>query len=381
VKRVLISGALVLGGLLVAVLLAEGALRLLGVSAPIWHRPDPELGWTLRPGVSGEFTQEGRALVEVNADGRRDPGYPLAKPAGSYRIAVLGDSYSEAMQVQRDEAYWALLPAALKACDFARGKAIEVLNFGVSGYGTGQELLTLQSRAAAYRPDLVLLQFTNGNDVSDNSLAIDDNKTRPFFVAAGASLKLDRSFLEGREFRRITSWPHETMRELSDSSRVLQLLRAAKRISLVTHAQAGGVEQGMEPMVLAPPKDERWEQAWRLTERLISGIHEETRRLGARLVVFTVPYAIQVHPDRAVREALQAKLGVSDLFYPDRRVEALAQRAGIDAVALAPQMQRLADQREAFFHGFPESGMGRGHWNPDGHRVAAEIIAKRLCEL
>ncbi|MCD6043412.1 MAG: hypothetical protein K0R40_3015, partial [Burkholderiales bacterium] len=76
-KRILASGLLVLGSLVIALLLAEGALRLLGVSAPIWHRPDPELGWALRPGVSGEFRQEGHARVAVNADGRRDPGYPL----------------------------------------------------------------------------------------------------------------------------------------------------------------------------------------------------------------------------------------------------------------------------------------------------------------
>ncbi len=381
-KRVFISGVLVLGGLLVAVLLAEGALRLLGVSAPIWHRPDPELGWALRPGVSGEFRQEGHARVAVNADGRRDPGYPLAKPAGTYRIVVLGDSYSEAMQVEREQAYWALLPSRLEACNFARGKAIEVLNFGVSGYGTAQQLLALQARAAAYRPDLVLLQFTNGNDVSDNSLALDDNKTRPFFVAGGdGRLELDKSFLQGAEFRRITSWPHETLRELSDSSRVLQLLRAAKRISLVTHAQADGVEQGMEAVVLAPPRDERWEQAWRITEKLMLEIHRHAHRLGARFLVFTVPYAIQVHPEREVRQALQAKLGVPDLFYPDRRIEALAKRAGIDAVALAPRMQRLAEERKAFFHGFPESGLGRGHWNAEGHRTAADLIAERLCEL
>lgn len=380
-KRVLISGALVLGGLLVAVLLAEAALRLLGFSAPIWHRPDPELGWTLRPGVQGWFTQEGRALVAVNADGRRDPGYPLVKPAGTYRIAVLGDSYSEAMQVERDQAYWALLPERLQACGFARGKKIEVLNFGVSGYGTAQQYLTLQSRAAGYRPDLVLLQFTNGNDVRDNSLALDDNKTRPFFVAAGdGTVRLDTSFLQGSEFRRITSWPHETLRELSDSSRVLQLARAAKRIPLFTHAQADGVEQGLEAVVLAPPKDERWEQAWRLTERLISKIHEEANRQDARFAIFTVPYAIQVHPERAVREALQAKLGVRDLFYPDGRIAALAARTGIDAVPLAPQMQRLAEKRKAFFHGFPESGLGRGHWNAEGHRAAAQLIAERLCD-
>jgi hypothetical protein len=133
-------------------------------------------------------------------------------------------------------------------------------------------------------------------------------------------------------------------------------------------------------MVLAPPRDERWEQAWRITEKLLVEVYQHAHRLGARFLVFTVPYAIQVHPEREVREALQAKLGVPDLFYPDRRIEALGARTSIDAVALAPRMQRLAEERKTFFHGFPESGMGRGHWNAEGHRTAADLIAARLCD-
>lgn len=379
-KRILVPGALVLGGVLVAVLLCEIALRVLGFSAPIWHRPDPELGWALRPGVTGMFTQEGRARIEINADGRRDSGPALAKPAGTYRIAILGDSYSEAMQVAREAAYWALLPQRLEACGLARGKRVEVLNFGVSGYGTAQQYLTLESRALGFRPDLVILQFTNGNDVKDNSAALDGHKSRPFFLAGSdGTLRLDASFAAGAEFRRITSWQHETFRELSDHLRVVQLARAARHISLVGKARAEGVEQGLEAVVLAPPRDARWEEAWRLTERLIARIDEAAKRADARFLVFTVPYAIQVHPERAVREALQAKLGVPDLFYPDRRIAEFAKRSAIAAVPLAPPMQRLAEERGAYFHGFAASGMGRGHWNPDGHRMAADLIAKELC--
>jgi hypothetical protein len=92
-----------------------------------------------------------------------------------------------------------------------------------------------------------------------------------------------------------------------------------------------------------------------------------------------VPYAIQVHPEREVREALRAKLGVPDLLYPDSRIAEFAARRGIRALPLAPQMQRLAEEQGTFFHGVAKTGMGRGHWNADGHRAAAEIIAQHLC--
>ena len=41
--------------------------------------------------------------------------------------------------------------------------------------------------------------------------------------------------------------------------------------------------------------------------------------------------------------------------------------------------RRLANETGVFFHGFPASGMGLGHWNEHGHRVAAQLIAQRLC--
>src|SRR5436305_593359 len=83
--------------------------------------------------------------VRISSQGLRDREHRIAKPAGTYRIAVLGDSYAEAMQVEMDHAFWALLPEKLKACGFAGGKSIETVNFGVSGYGTAHELLMLQN--------------------------------------------------------------------------------------------------------------------------------------------------------------------------------------------------------------------------------------------
>lgn len=380
-KRLFFRSLIVVVAVLVAVVLFEILLRAIGFSAPTWYQPDKQLGWTLRPGIDAWFTSEGRARVAVNAAGWRDEEHALAKPPGVFRIAVLGDSYAEAMQVAPAETFWGQLPQQLSRCGFGGGRKIEVLNFGVSGYGTAQEYLVLESQALRYRPDLVLLAFTNGNDVRNNSPALEDEKMRPFFVPAGdGALRLDDSFAVAPEFLARASPTREAFRRLTDLSRVVQLVNAARTTSLIRKANAaGGVEQGLEAVVLAPPREPIWDEAWRITEQLLAKTAALARRNEASFLLVTIPYAIQVHPDPAARAEVQNKLGVPNLFYPDQRLTGFAREHGIGALALAPEMQPAAEARQTHFHGFANVGMGRGHWNADGHRMAAELIARRLC--
>src|SRR4051812_28356966 len=71
---------------------------MLTTSAPNWHRLDPQLGWTLRANRYGVHVEHGeRTPVRVNPAGFRDIERFLDKPEGVYRIAVLGDDYSEAL--------------------------------------------------------------------------------------------------------------------------------------------------------------------------------------------------------------------------------------------------------------------------------------------
>ena len=155
-KRILVSAGVMLLAALVAVgVVGELGLRLVGFSAPIWYQPDPQLGWTLRPSAHGWFTKEGRAYAEINPAGFRDRPHSLAKPQGVYRIAVLGDSVVEAFQVDMKAAFWWQLQETLRACPALRGREVEAIAFGVSGYGTAQDALLLESTAIRYQPDLV----------------------------------------------------------------------------------------------------------------------------------------------------------------------------------------------------------------------------------
>jgi hypothetical protein len=377
----LIHAGLTVGGAVAAVLLFEIVLRVVGFCAPIWYRPDSHVGAVLRPGVEGWFKSEGRTYVRISSAGLRDREHSVEKPEGVYRVAVLGDSYSEAMQVDVKDAFWSVLGDKLTQCAYRPSMRIEVINFGVSGFGTAQEYLMLETVAMRYRPDLVLLQFMNGNDVDDNSIALSAQKMRPFFrLEQRRGLVLDASFVATRAFQDKSSALMGFARSVADHFRVVQLIRAFTKMAFFPRASAdAAIEPGLKPAVLAAPRDSSWEDAWTVTERLILAMNEYLEKSGVPLIVVTTPFAIQVHPDRRVRETEQAKLGISDLFYPDRRIEAYARKRGIAVIPLTYEMQRLAESRRIYFHGFPNTRMGIGHWNENGHRVAAEIIARHLC--
>ncbi|HWS53097.1 MAG TPA: hypothetical protein VN228_03185, partial [Pyrinomonadaceae bacterium] len=138
-------------------------------------------------------------------------------------------------------------------------------------------------------------------------------------------------------------------------------------------------ELGTANMVYAEPSDEVWRGAWRVTEALVATMHREVSERGARFVVATLSNPIQAHPDPSAREAFARRLGVSDLFYPERRFKALGEREGFPVFNLAPDLQAYAERHKVFLHGFPPDP-GNGHWNETGHRVAGHLLAEKLCQ-
>lgn len=368
-------------GLAISFLLAECSLRVIGIGSPIFHRPDHRYGMVLIPGADGWFTAEGKSWVSVNEHGMRDVGHRRAKPVGTFRIAVLGDSYAEALQVPLDQAFWSVLGAQLASCGALAGQRIEMLNFGVSGYTTAQEYLVLHDRVWAFEPDVILLAFLTGNDVADNSPALTSAAT-PFFRFDGDTLVLDRS--RSRDLGTSGRAVHWLIRH----SRVLQLGNQV-RLNLALCGQVGACGQdqdvakgevGLRNAVFVEPRDPVWRDAWRVTEALLVKIRDEVAAHHARFFLVTLSNSIQVHPDVAVRDRFRTAIGATDLLYPDRRLADFAAREGIAILTLAPTLADLAVRDQKFFHGWKGPNLGKGHWNPDGHRVAGDTIAPWMCQ-
>jgi hypothetical protein len=103
------------------------------------------------------------------------------------------------------------------------------------------------------------------------------------------------------------------------------------------------------------------------------------REKGAKLFVVILSTGIQVHPDPKTRSSYEKRLGVRDLFYPDRRIMGYCRGGGIPVLSLASRLQEYATSNRIFLHGFGRK-LGWGHWNENGHRLAGNIIADWICE-
>ena len=422
-KRRAFKLLLVGAGLLVGLLVAEAALRVVGYSYPVFYVPDEALGYALRPGMEGWYRKEGAAYVRINSDGMRDREHLKAKPPDTVRIAVLGDSYAEALQVDEREAFWSVLEKRLGACAPFAGRRVEVLNFGVSGYGTAQELITLRRKVWDYSPDIVLLAVTTNNDITDNSRELKKTDEIPYFVRRDGRLVLDESFHDARAFRLRNSVLSRAGSWIRDHLRVIQLIhqahgalkayiksprtpskpeaqptQAAQTAQAVrTRRDAGGApdaapaadvpratsaaqadELGVDNLIYRAPSDAVWNEAWSVTEELLVEMRDEVQSKGAKFLVVTLSNGIQVYPDEGARTEFLRRTGATDLFYPDLRIKSLGERAGFPVLNLAPALQAYADEHKVFLHGFGAE-RGNGHWNALGHAQAGELIAESLC--
>jgi hypothetical protein len=365
---------------------AEIVLRIAHIGYPsvggkllLWQA-DPYTGMTMRPGVSMAMYMEHPVVVNTNSAGQHDREHSKPKPPNTYRIAVLGDSFTEALQVPVEKTFSSVLERQLSGCSELKGKTVEAINFGVTGYGTAQELQMLRHYAWDYSPDLVLLAFFTGNDVQNNSRPLQQDDYRPYFLLQNGKLVLDDSFVNAPDFRSRFDSFNMFLSWSVAHSHLLQVVVAAK--NYMTRRNVEGVrttEMGLSDDIYHEPTDPVWKDAWAVTDALIVEMRDEVRAKGAQLLVVTLSSAIQVDPDPAAREQLMKRLGVPNLFYPDEHVAQLSKREDIPVLTLAPIFLQYAEEHHVPLHGF--RGNKQGHWNELAQQLGGELMAQKVCQM
>jgi hypothetical protein len=403
VLQVIKKALLVLIGLVFALAICEAGLRLVGIEYPQFFALDPVVGVKLRPGMKGYWLKEGGGYVSINSDGLRDREHSLEKPPNTLRIAVLGDSFAQAFEVNQEEAFWAIMEKDLQNCNNLGGKKVEAINFGIAGFSNTQELLVLRHRVWKYSPDVVLLAIYTNNDVAENYRPLatqwDDKGFLPYYFYQDGNLVLDDRPTKERVRREMEqSKGYYLSLWLRDHFKIYQLYQQFQRVIDGWWLQIRGQEKeaagfGLSAVdaqraVFREPKDAMWQEGWKITEGVLLMMRDEATARGAKFFVVVLSVDVQVHPDREVRDKYAESIGVKDLFYPDRRLEKFAQREGIPILLLAPTLQEYADAHKAYLHGFKSFlgkfgfglQLGYGHWNQAGHRLAGEKVAQWLCE-
>ncbi|HWQ18497.1 MAG TPA: SGNH/GDSL hydrolase family protein, partial [Methanotrichaceae archaeon] len=191
-KNALIGIGLSIFGILAALFMVEAYLALgewgMDKGDDKFRQADPLLGWSSIPGLDETYHRhEWTTQVKMNSEGFRDQERTIEKSPGAFRIAVIGDSFVESLQVNYEDLFTHLLESKLNS-SIDRYSRVEVMNFGVMGYGTGQELLNFREHVAKYSPDMVVLLFYPENDVYDNRVPYESPSPlyqRPTFNLTG----------------------------------------------------------------------------------------------------------------------------------------------------------------------------------------------------
>ena len=126
---------------------------------------DSDVGFEPVPGVEGVGAHRGDG---INSHGFRDRDYAAEKPAGTTRVVVIGDSITFAGLLEADARYTEVLEARM----LAEGRRFEILNLGVGGYDTLNEVAFLERVGLNLGPDLVIVAFCI-NDLGVHSINLE----------------------------------------------------------------------------------------------------------------------------------------------------------------------------------------------------------------
>jgi len=146
------------------------------------YQYDSQLGW--RNIANWKATTFGREL-KTNSKHLRDREYAFEKPADWKRVLILGDSFAWGYGVANREIFTEVLEDHFERFQ----RPYQVINTGVSGWGTDQQLLFLQAEGIKYSPDIVILAFYLGNDPSNCVESVQYGLHKPVFMDLDLSLR------------------------------------------------------------------------------------------------------------------------------------------------------------------------------------------------
>lgn len=381
-RHLVLVTLLALGGAAVPILAFELLLRVLGPFFPgeyqlgLFMVPHERYGqFHAQDTVAWFRTDEYRSRVQTNRLGLRGGEVATSRTPGVGRILVAGDSFVEARQVSEMETVPSVLAAALNGneADRQAGKLsmpfCEVVNAGVAGWGTGEVYVYLRDEGLQLRPDLVVLVFYLGNDVTNNLRRADP--APGWHAGPGFRIEADGSLTAlPFELRPERSWVSQTLRQSLLAYTFLEsgiLAKLDDNEDMETTAGVGrhGLFSAQEPSAIR--------RGWRLTETLLGAIKAETERAGSRLMLVAAPTAYQVHAEeqrRFVRSDRARKAEVQ-LDLPNRRLAEIAARLDLPFLDLLPVFTQVGANTRLFFRQDP-------HWTVAGASVAGTNVAREL---
>jgi hypothetical protein len=278
--------------------------------------------------------------IHTNSAGFRGAReYALKKPAGIYRILVLGDSFPFGFGVADSDAF----PAVLES----RDKTLEVINLSVPGYGIDQMLMAWRTIGAFYEADSVLIGVFPEDFWRATRSFADSGHAKPYFtLSAKKELQLHN-----------VPVPPQYQLNRDQFPEVIQKSARERFLSgscLYREVRKGWIRLGKNLGLIDPDTEAEWILGREILRTLVS----EIRKSGVKPVIFVLPpdrWARQKKPDSLRKSLLRfARQEKVDLADPTSDFHAAVTREGIAAYYIQDDW----------------------HWTPKGHLLTADVAER-----
>ncbi|MTH97079.1 GDSL-type esterase/lipase family protein [Roseibium sp. RKSG952] len=309
----------------------------LGIKDPVTghlNRPNTHAAVTA-PEFSVEYIVDERGFRNASLDSRP------SSEATATKVLLVGDSFVFGAANHFDDIWPELLANRFKQ----EGLDVEVINAGVPGFDTSQQVLYLERLFETYQPDIVLLTFLP-NDLFAN---------RPIQNVDGQ----DQARGDARAVVQTGGSKKSSFQSVTLLKRMMMGTDAAyRRLYLMTPRKA----------FFENPPSEKMETKADTTKDILMRAKQFTSQHGADFVVLSVPQLFQV-----LQKASGEVVPDVNPDLPDQMFEEFSSENEIDWIATLPVLaQNYAENKAELYYRFD------GHLNAEGNRVVADIAYDAL---
>lgn len=346
--------------LLICFIVAEILFSFFGVSAlqqaASYRKADDVFHHGFVPDSSGTFkSNEWNVGYSINSLGFRDKEYNITKPAGVFRILVLGDSYAEGHGVRSEDTFSKQLEVMLNA-NKKSAVRYEVIDAGVSSYSPILEYLVLKYGGLALQPDMVMLNY----DWSD---PYDDYLYSRLATFNGSDVVAVKPLLEKPK-----SFSGKVRDFLSRHSYVYQFF-AVRLASATSEIVPGAVGSDRLIFMRENLTDSDYTSLFNNSVPYLLKIRQLSQQNNASFVIHIYPYALQISTE-AWRGGRGKFFFLDDRLYPTKPFEIMedfGMENNITVVSSYSYFRNAPDPAKLYFD-------YDGHFTPEGHKVAATAL-------
>lgn len=326
------------------------------------YETDKKRGYKLAKNFKGVFLDSQDdyvAKAETSSIGLRDYEYG-EKKENTFRILVLGDSFTFGAGVEMEDTYPKQLEKNLRLKN--KDKRYEVINAGVIGYGTDAEFYYLEEWGFKLKPDLVIVGFYIQNDIEDVMIgALNEYTVKDGYLF---DLYKHNKREKKKNFLKKHSRAYEFIMDRVDN--LLTKIGVKKN-------SPGNLELPLDMKFYLKKYPPELEKAMDKTKGFLKGIDSLAKQLGGKTLICLIPDKNQIWEGFWIKELRRYKENLAE-YSMTRINDELANFAKENKISLFDLLSSQQEYEKEVDIFLPQDP----HWNKEGHKFVAETIYEFL---